>query len=50
MMIGTDPSSSCREGYANVWADLQEYLSRFSPAQQAAIIGETADRIFRFGR
>jgi predicted TIM-barrel fold metal-dependent hydrolase len=50
MMVGTDPSSSCREGYANVWADLQEYLTRFSPGQQAAILGETADRIFGFGR
>jgi L-fuconolactonase len=49
MMVGTDPSSSCREGYGNVWADVQEYLIRFSPAQQAAILGETADRIFPFG-
>jgi L-fuconolactonase len=49
MMIGTDPSSSCREGYANVWAYLEEYLTRFSPAQRAAILGETADRVFRFG-
>jgi L-fuconolactonase len=49
MMVGTDPSSSCREGYGNVWADLQEYLTRYSPAQQAAILGETANRIIPFG-
>jgi L-fuconolactonase len=50
MMVGTDPSSSCREGYGRVWADLQEYLTRFSSAEQAAILGETADRIIPFGQ
>ena len=48
MMVGTDPSSSCREGYGNVWSDVELYLTRFSPAEQAAILGKTADQLFPF--
>ncbi len=48
LMIGTDPTSSSREGYLNVWRYLHEYLARRSVAEQEAIFGKTADRLFRF--
>ena len=48
MMIGTDSTSSAREGYANVWRYLEEYLSRFSVAQREAILGGTAVNLFPF--
>ena len=49
MMVGTDPSASVREGYANVWGNLQTYLAKFSRSEQDAILGETAARLFTFG-
>lgn len=48
LMIGTDPTSSAREGYGNVWRYLREYLSHWSVAEQEAIIGKTAASLFPF--
>jgi L-fuconolactonase len=48
MMVGTDPSSSVREGYGNVWANLTSYLGKFSVAQRTAILGTTAAGLFSF--
>lgn len=48
IMIGADPTSSIREGYANLWKYLREYLSRYSKAEQEAIFGKTAESVFPF--
>ena len=48
LMIGSDPTSSVREGYGNVWRFLREYLSRWSAPVQEAILGKTAASLFRF--
>ena len=51
LMIGSDfPPVSSREGYANVWNFLREYLKRLSRRDQAAIFGETAASLFAFGQ
>ncbi len=49
LTIGTDsPPNSHREGYANVVRYLREYLARRTAAEQEAIFGGTAQRLFRF--
>jgi L-fuconolactonase len=48
MMVGTDPSSSVREGYANVWSNLRQYLAKYPREDQAAILGTTAAGLFPF--
>ena len=48
LMIGSDfPLSAAREGYANVFSHLREYLSRRSVAEQGAIFGKTAASLFK---
>ncbi len=46
LMVGADPTSSMREGYANGWRLLQEYLRRWSMDEQEAVLGKTAQRLF----
>ena len=49
LMLGTDyPPCSNREGYGNVVGLLREYLSGRSVAEQEAIFGKTAGRLFSF--
>ena len=47
LMLATDyPPSAAREGYGNVVGLLREYLGRWSAAEQEAILGGTAERLF----
>jgi L-fuconolactonase len=48
MMVGSDPSSSVREGYVNVWRYLGQYLDRFGPERKTAVLGRTAQSLFGF--
>ena len=50
VMFGSNfPPCSLREGYANVWRYLREYLSRRSIEEQEWVFGKTAATLFRFG-
>ena len=49
LMLATDyPPSASREGYANVVGLLREYLTRWSTADREAVLGGTAESLFRF--
>lgn len=50
LTIGTDaPPCAHREGYANVWRYLREYMSQRTTKEREAIFGGTAASLFKFG-